>query len=235
MLAEFVSKCALCLLRREEVAPFVEELKKKYPSVEMALFPKIGGVELLLQAEEPLDPVLESLRAKFPTFFYGEGPIEMAVHRAFIEREKTLALAESCTGGAIAAALTAQPSASEYFLGSLIVYSNRWKEHFLQVSRTTLKQEGAVSRQAVVEMAEGLLRESEADYVAAISGIAGPTGASPDKPVGTLFIAVAKRGEKIDAGRVQGFSERGENIQLATRLTLGALWRRLIHNTTTFS
>jgi nicotinamide-nucleotide amidase len=235
MQAEFIRKCSLCLLNEREVEPFIQELRKSHPQVEMALFPHPGTVQIMFQSEAPMNHVVEKVQEKFPTFFYGEGKIEEALHREFIARKKTLALAESCTGGSVAAKLTAIPDASKYLLGSIVAYSNSWKERFLQVSRTTLKQKGAVSREAVIEMVQGLFSETDADYAAAISGIAGPSGGSKEKPVGTIYIAIGQRGQKIDAGVIHAPPERLSAIDLSVHLTLGALWRRLVHNTATFS
>ncbi len=235
MQAEYIRKCSLCLLKEGEVAPFLQELKKKHPNVEMALFPGSGTLQIMFQSETPVDALVEKVKEKFPRFFYGEGRIEEALHKEFIGRKKTLSLAESCTGGAIAAKLTQIPDASKYLLGSIVAYSNEWKERFLQVSRTTLKEKGAVSREVVTEMVQGLFAETDADFAAAISGIAGPSGGTKEKPVGTIYIAIGQRGEKIDAGVVHANPERIEAIDLAVHLTLGALWRKVVHNTVTFS
>lgn len=235
MQAEYLRRCSLCLLNEKEVAPFLHRLKGRHPQVEMALFPGTGTVQILFQSEQPLDQAVQEVQKEFPTFFYGEGRIEEALHRECIARKKTIALAESCTGGAIAAKLTAIPDASKYFLGSIVAYSNVWKERFLQVSRTTLQKKGAVSREAVSEMVQGLFQETDADYGAAVSGIAGPGGGTKEKPLGTIYIAIGQRGQKIDAGVVHAPPERAGAIDLATHLTLGALWRRLVHNTATFS
>ncbi len=235
MRTESIRKCYLCLLNEKEVAPFLSELKKQHPSVEITTFPTPGMVEITFQSRESVDELVEKVERKFPTFFCNEGRIEEAVHREFIGRKKTLALAESCTGGAIAAKLTMIPGASKYLLGSIVAYSNIWKERFLQVSRTTLKQKGAVSREVVIEMVQGLFNETDADFAAAISGIAGPTGGTKEKPVGTIYIAIGQRGEKIDAGVIHAPQERLSAIHLSVHLTLGALWRRLVHNTATFS
>jgi nicotinamide-nucleotide amidase len=235
MQREHIRRCNLCLIKEGEVAPFLQELKKAHPHVEMALFPSVGTVQVLLQSEKPIEGVVEKIAKKFPSFYYGEGRIEEAVHKEFIHRKKTLALAESCTGGAIAAKLVSIPGASHYLLGSIVAYTNEWKERFLQVSRTTLKTHGAVSREVVTEMVQGLFNETEADYAAAVSGIAGPTGGTKDKPVGTIFIAIGERGGKIDAGVVYAPQDRHDAIDLSVHLTLGALWRRLVHRTATFS
>ncbi len=228
-------RCSLCLVHEKEAIPFLAELKKKYPEVEMSLSQAPGTLQMLFDGEGSLEPCVREVEKKFPTFFYGEGRIEEALHREFIARKKTLVLAESCTGGGIAAKITAIPDASKYFLGSIVAYSNGWKERFLQVSRTTLKQKGAVSREAVVEMVQGLFNETDADFAAAISGIAGPGGGSREKPVGTIYIAIGQRGQKVDAGVVHAPADRSQAIDLSIHLTLGALWRRLVHNTATFS
>lgn len=235
MQAEFIRKCSLCLLNEKEVSPFLHELKKMHPQVEMAVFPSPGTVQIMFQAAEPVDQLVGKVQEKFPSFFYGEGRIEEALHREFIARKKTLALAESCSGGALAAKLTAIPDASKFLLGSIVAYSNAWKERFLQVSRTTLKQKGAVSRETVIEMVQGLFNETDADFAAAVSGIAGPGGGSKEKPVGTIYIAIGHRGQKIDAGVIHAPPDRLSAIELSVHLTLGALWRRLVHNTATFS
>jgi nicotinamide-nucleotide amidase len=120
-------------------------------------------------------------------------------------------------------------------LGSIVAYSNGWKERFLEVSRSTIEQKGAVSKEGVVEMVRGLMQETEADYVAAVSGIAGPGGGSVEKPVGTVFIAIGKRGDRIDVGRLQGPMEREACMEFAGSMVLGALWRRVVHNAVTFS
>ncbi len=235
MQAEYIRKCSLCLLNEKEVAPFLQELRKNHPRVEMALFPALGTVQIMFQSETPVDHLVREVERKFPSFFYGEGKIEEALHREMIARKKTLALAESCTGGHIASKIVSIPGASKFFLGSIVAYTNEWKERFLQVSRTTLKQKGAVSREVVIEMVQGLFQETEADYAAAISGIAGPKGGTKEKPIGTIYIAIGQRRQKIDAGPIHAPPERISAIDLSVHLTLGALWRRLVHNTATFS
>lgn len=118
------------------------------------------------------------------------------IHHHLIEQKKTLALAESCTGGHLAAQFTSIPNASKYFLGSVVAYSNLLKQRILHVSPETLLQSGAVSRNTADEMLLGLMKLSEADYGIAITGIAGPSGGTKEKPVGTVFIALEARGKK---------------------------------------
>jgi len=121
---------------------------------------------------------------------------EKQIHNALIEKEKTLAFAESLTGGHLAGRFTSIPDASLYFLGSLITYSDGLKEKLLSVDPETLRNHGAVSRETAHEMWIGLMKETGADYGVSTTGIAGPTGGSKEKPVGTVFLAVGEAGKK---------------------------------------
>ncbi len=125
-------------------------------------------------------------------------------------RKMMLSTAESCTGGGIAAFLTDIPGASEWFPGGFVTYSNEWKMKLLGVSATTLEQYGAVSSQTVGEMLEGLLESGGADLGIAVSGIAGPGGGTPEKPVGTVYIGVAGR----DWKRVERWQFRGNRADV---------------------
>lgn len=118
------------------------------------------------------------------------------IHHWLIEQKKSLALAESCTGGQLAARFTAMADASFYFLGGVIPYSPLLKEKLLHVSPTTLRVHGAVSRETADEMWLGLMKLTPADYGIATTGIAGPTSHEKGKAVGTVFIALGERGKK---------------------------------------
>jgi nicotinamide-nucleotide amidase len=229
--------CSFCLLREIEVNPILLDMKRQEPTVEIGIYPSQGtlSVEFLGFEMGLLEQMAKQLQKRFSAFYFAAPTIVQAVHQECIQRKKTLALAESCTGGAMAAKITAIPDASLYFLGSLVVYSNPWKEHFLQVSHSTLAQDGAVSRQAVDEMIQGLFHETKADFAIAVSGIAGPGGGSSKKPVGTICIAIGERGQKTDIGVLQAPQDRASAIEWAVQTSLGALWRRLVHKAYTFS
>jgi nicotinamide-nucleotide amidase len=122
---------------------------------------------------------------------FDDEEIEQVVVRLLTEKKKTLALAESCTGGGIANRVTNVPGASAIFLGGVVSYANSAKEQFLGVRAKTLQQHGAVSEAVACEMAEGAREKFGADFAIAVTGIAGPTGGSAEKPVGTVFIALA--------------------------------------------
>jgi nicotinamide-nucleotide amidase len=121
--------------------------------------------------------------------------LETKIVHLLAERKQTLALAESCTGGYIAHRVTNVPGASAIFSIGFVTYSNEAKQNFLGVRADTLKQHGAVSEPVAREMAEGARRVNSTDYAIAVTGIAGPGGGTPEKPVGTVFIAVASAAE----------------------------------------
>ena len=124
-------------------------------------------------------------------FGFDDDEIEAVVIGLLRSRKKTLALAESCTGGLIANRITDVPGASEIFLGGVVSYANSAKEKFLGVRAETLQQHGAVSEAVALEMALGAREKFGSDFAISVTGIAGPTGGTPEKPVGTVFIALA--------------------------------------------
>ena len=117
-------------------------------------------------------------------------PTEETIGVLLRERGLTLATAESCTGGLVAHRLTNVPGSSAYFVGGVVAYSNRIKEEMLGVRHETLLAHGAVSEETAREMAQGARRRFGTDLAVAITGIAGPTGGTPDKPVGLTYIAL---------------------------------------------
>lgn len=151
--------------------------------------------------------------------------MEERVQAYFIEQGMTLVAAESCTGGALAARLTQVAGASQYFLGSLVVYSNAFKRKFLGVKEATLEAHGAVSEETVGEMLAGLLATTEGDVAVAVSGIAGPTGATPGKPVGTVFFGIQRRGGEPLIQRLQLEGDRQAIIACAVDEILSCLYR----------
>jgi len=151
------------------------------------------------------------------------------LHAAFITSGKTLGLAESCTGGALAATITAIEGASKFFAGSLVVYSNEWKESFVGVSQETIRAHEAASLAVVKEMVDGLFERTHVDFAAAVSGNIGNGS-------GLVFVAIGLRGELIDAGMLRNVPpDRKEAIDFVVTTILAALLKRLVHNKKTFS
>lgn len=121
----------------------------------------------------------------------GDTSPEQRVHRILTERMQTLSTAESCTGGTIAARFTAMPGASAYFRGGIVAYCNALKNNLLSVPVDTIARYGVVSEQVARQMAEGVRLITSAHYTVATTGIAGPTGGTPEQPIGTVWIAVS--------------------------------------------
>ncbi|MHC1742170.1 MAG: CinA family nicotinamide mononucleotide deamidase-related protein [Syntrophobacteraceae bacterium] len=141
----------------------------------------------------------------------------------------TLAVAESCTGGLLARRITAVPGASDYFDRGFITYSNQAKVDLLQVPAALIDAHGAVSEPVARAMAEGALRQARARAALAITGIAGPTGGAPDKPVGTVFIGCAVEGRVI-VERHQFSGDRERIQERSAHAALIQLWRALTHD-----
>ena len=147
---------------------------------------------------------------------------EERVHRLLTDRIQTLATAESCTGGTIAARFTAMPGASAYFKCGVVTYSLDAKQNFVNICCDTIARYGAVSEQVARQMAEGARRISGADYDVSTTGIAGPAGGTAEKPVGTVWIAVAGPRRTVALLKQCG-SDRGQIIDRAGAFALGLL------------
>ena len=140
----------------------------------------------------------------------------------------TLSTAESCTSGNVAAAITAIPGSSHFYKGGIIAYSDEIKENLLGVSHETLESKGAVSEETVIEMVKGAMKSMNSDCAVATSDIAGPTGGTPDKPIGTIWIAASLK-EKVVTLKLEGDEGREKNTANATQKALQLL-RKLLQN-----
>ena len=180
------------------------------------------------EAESAINIEIEKLRAIIGDNIVGiEGAtIEKLVHDMLIQRGATLAVAESCTGGTIAAKFTAIAGASQYFMAGIVSYSNASKCDILGVRMEDIEREGAVSECVARQMAEGARRVAGADYAIATTGIAGPTGGSELKPVGTVWIAVATPTGTIAQMRNSG-TDRGQIISRASAYAIEMLYNEL--------
>ena len=138
----------------------------------------------------------------------------------------SLSTAESCTGGGIAALITSVPGSSEYFNGGIVAYSNEIKKDLLHVSAETLAKYGAVSRETVIEMVKGAMKTLKTDCAVATSGIAGPGGGIPEKPVGTVWIAAAYKNDIVTM-KQEGDRGRSGNVQSAIQNALSMLCDKL--------
>jgi nicotinamide-nucleotide amidase len=171
----------------------------------------------------------ETVREKVGSHVYGldDADLESVIIRLLTERKATLALAESCTGGCIAHRLTNVPGASAVLLAGLVTYSNQAKQRFLGVRAETLAQYGAVSEPVAREMAEGARKETGADYALSVTGIAGPGGGTPAKPVGTVFIGLAGPFETLVVHNLNPW-ERETFKQVAAQQAMELLRRKIL-------
>ena len=182
-----------------KLAILIDEWENALPSsMHLAYLPKDGIIRLRLSTygeatEDELQSHIDTLLPLISDYLLVTEDIslEALAGRLLKQQGKTIATAESCTGGRLAAALNAQSGASAYYMGSVVAYDNSIKEQVLGVQRDTLMQYGAVSEQTVLQMAKGVRNLLHTDYAIATSGIAGPTGGTIDKPVGTVWIAWA--------------------------------------------
>ena len=162
------------------------------------------------EAREVLEAADAAARPLLGDHLFGVDDETMAgvVGRQLLSRRETLALAESCTGGRIGDMLTDVPGASAYFLGSAVAYANDLKERWVSVAHTTLVENGAVSQMVAGEMARGARRSAESTWALSVTGIAGPDGGTPEKPVGTVFIGLdSPDGTEVHAHRFHGDRE----------------------------
>lgn len=217
-----------------ELSLRLEGFEERLPEgLSLAYLPSPGMVRLRLTARgvkpEVLDEWLAVLRGELEGLRVLEGDeasLENEVVTLLTERGLTLATAESCTGGNVAARVVSVTGASACFRGSVVAYANDVKEKVLGVSGEDLERHGAVSEPVVRQMAEGVRRLLGADYGVATSGVAGPTGGTPEKPVGTVWIAVASPEGTVAERFVFSFT-RERNIDKATMKALGMLLERV--------
>ncbi len=134
----------------------------------------------------------------------------------------SLSTAESCTAGNVAAIITVVPGSSHFYKGGIVAYANELKQNILQVKAETLENYGAVSEETVIEMVKGAMQVFNTDFAVATSGIAGPAGGTPEKPVGTIWVAAGCK-DKIVTAKLSEDNGRDKNIQSATKKTLQLL------------
>lgn len=217
------------------IAEKVADIEAALPGyIHLAYLPSFGTVTLRLSAYEAghsviLDQLQKEIAARLGHLVYSREmeTLSAAIGKRLRDRGQTLATAESCTGGYLAHLITSEAGSSDYYLGSVIAYANTIKTRMLEVNVHDLTMAGAVSEAIVGEMAEGARHRIGADWALATSGIAGPGGATPTKPVGTVCIACA--GPNGISTRTAHFRrDRAGNIESAAVAALTMLWRALI-------
>jgi len=200
--------------------------------IRLAYLPNYGMVRLRLTATGFDKPAIEKeVTERFATLqslvkdylvTNEDEALENVLGKLLVSKGKTVCTAESCTGGYIAHLITAIPGSSKFYDGSIVSYSYKTKEDLLQVDKPTLESKGAVSEEIVTQMAKGALKNIGSDYVIAVSGIMGPDGGMPDKPVGTVWVAVGDH-QKIETHKLAFRFDRARNIQLTAANAMNLL------------
>ncbi|RDC66491.1 Nicotinamide-nucleotide amidase [Adhaeribacter pallidiroseus] len=217
----------------EKIAAWEDQLP---PHIKLAYLPKLGSVRLRLTGldtgtgdlETEMQAEVDKLSTIIPEyiFAYGEVSLPEAIGNLLKKHYLTIATAESCTGGMVAQKLTSISGSSAYFKGGIVAYDNAVKAEQLGVSETTLETFGAVSEETVSEMAQNVRQLLKTDIGIATSGIAGPTGGTPEKPVGTIWIAYADAHQTI-AKKLNFNRTRELNIEYTTMNVLNLVRQSL--------
>ncbi len=215
------------------LAELIKDFEESLPAhIKLAYLPNYGMVRLRLSAtgfnkadnENEIEVLFNNLKTFVKDYLVTDvdEPMQNVVGKLLLKNGKTMCTAESCTGGYIAHLLTSIAGSSKFYDGSVVSYSYQAKEDLLQVDKTILETKGAVSEEIVLQMAKGALQNIKSDYVIAVSGIMGPDGGLPDKPVGTVWIAVGNK-NKIEAQKLYFRFDRMRNTQLTATNALNML------------
>jgi len=218
----------------KRIEAFDESLPK---NIKIAYLPNLGRVRVRLTGrggeqadlEALLDKKKEELVQIIPELVYGfeKEQLEEVLGKMLLDKGWTLATAESCTGGHIGHKIISIPGSSAYYTGGVVAYSNTIKNQLLHVSQNTLNEHGAVSEQTVTEMVQGALKTLGSDVALSISGIAGPGGGTPEKPVGTVWMAVGNQ-DKIITRKLSIGKNRAKNIEYSAVQALNLLRQFLL-------
>ncbi len=200
----------------------------------LAYLPKLGAVRLRLSAtgntilEEEFQNYFDQLVANAGKYVFAKDDvdIELVIGDILRSQSKTLAIAESCTGGTVSGKITSIPGASDYFLGSVVSYSNDAKVQLLGVNKSTIQEFGAVSENTAMEMAENVRKKFNSDFGLSTTGIAGPGGGSEQKPVGTVWVGYSDS-KKTIAKKLTLAGNRKLNIELTHLSLMKLFWRNL--------
>ncbi len=217
-------------LSRKQAAELVRSLRESEPAVSIAFLPAPPGYDVFVHdlSRNPgrYASAMGRIESSLEKYVYGNGDesIVEAVGRRLIDAGNKIAVAESLTGGLLSDRLTDVPGSSSYFMLSVVTYSNDSKVGMLGVSRKTLDRWGAVSRQACGEMLAGLSQYGSFDYRIAVTGIAGPDGGSPEKPVGTVYVGFQGEGRAV-LKRLRLIGGRRDIKEGACAAVMDLLWR----------
>jgi nicotinamide-nucleotide amidase len=183
------------------------------------------------EVEKELAPYFENLLLLVKEYLVADEDerLETVIGKILKAKGKTMATAESCTGGYIAHLITSVPGSSAYYKGSVVSYANEAKENVLGVKHSTLEDFGAVSEETVKEMVTGAINTMDVDYAVATSGIMGPDGGTEEKPVGTVWIAVGNK-DKVETQKLNLRFDRERNINMTAGQALNILRKFILKN-----
>lgn len=207
------------------------------PNIKLAYLPNYGMVKLRLSAKGRTEKLLAELEAEFDMLKQKVSDVmvvdqdltmQQVVGQLLKAKGKTMCTAESCTGGYVAHLITSIPGSSAYFKGSVVSYANEVKTTMLGVDTQTLRDHGAVSRETASQMVKGALKQLKADYALVTTGIMGPDGGSPEKPVGTVFVGVGDS-HRVELHEFHFRFDRQRNMELTATNALNIL-RKFILN-----
>lgn len=239
--AQIIHKTLLTVgIGESALAEKIKDFESALPeSIKLAYLPSYGMVRLRLTTKaefhekirQDMDFAFEELKKLTAEYLVTPNDLQMqeVVAEILTLQNKTLATAESCTGGYIAHLLTSIPGSSKFFNGSVVSYTNQAKEKLLQVQSSTIQQFGAVSENTVKEMLPGALKQLDSNYAIAVSGIMGPDGGTDEKPVGTVWVAVGNS-QKIITQKFHFRFNRLQNIHLTALNALNLLRKFLLEN-----
>lgn len=219
----------------EKIKDFEDQLPK---DIRLAYLPNYGMVRLRLstsgfdkiKTENAIKTQFTALKALVKEYMVADEDesMQQVVGKILLQGKKTIATAESCTGGAVASLITSVPGSSAYFSGSIVSYSNDIKQNLLGVKKQTLDAHGAVSEETAREMLSGILNKMKTDYGIAVTGIMGPGGGSDEKPVGTVWIAVGNTKKQMVQKLKQRFA-RAKNIEVTSVMALDMMRKFLVN------
>ena len=218
------------------LSEMIYDWEENLPSdMHLAYLPnQLTGVRLRLSSysadESSLNKAISELKAIIGEYVYSDhdDTLQEALGRLLSIHGKTLSTAESCTGGTISQLITSIPGSSEYFLGGVTSYANSVKTGVLGVAPEIIEKHGAVSSECVAAMAEGVRRLTGSDYSVATSGIAGPGGGTPEKPVGTVWVGVSSQ-KGTETYKVQYKGDRKRNIERSAAFALNSIRKKILN------
>jgi len=220
------------------IADVIADLEPNNDKLRLAYLPSYKGVDLRVtsispnetEALEAADTLAKAITSRIGDYVFtvGEQSLPEMVGALLKAKGKTLATAESCTGGLIAKMMTDMPGSSEYFVGSVVAYANDVKEKVLNVPHDLLVERGAVSHEVAEAMAWGVLRMTGADYAISVTGVAGPGGGTAEKPVGMVYVGYADKQDRVSAEQLKLFGTRERIRERSAMMALDILRRKLV-------